>query len=183
MSDPEPRILTVDWAAHSTKGGIPHWAIHFVDQDGNSGGYRVQLSVLEWRAAEYGLTDVDEILDMVLHEFHLPDEPDRDDAAARVGYVTSTAPDAEPIILRNAPSTADALAAHRLRIAEAKRVTAHVRPPAKGRDPLDIIRAQHGITAAGVRAKREAVDIHRWQLLYGGLPVQPRSMALEVPRA
>lgn len=181
MSD--PRILTVDWTAESTKGGIPHWAVHFVDEDGVGGGYRIHKECLEWRAAEYGLTDVDEIIDMLLHEFHLPDEPGPDDAAVRVGYVTSTARDAEPVTLMTASSTVDALAAHRLRIAEAKRVTAQFRPPAKGRDPLDLIRANHGITAAGVRAKREMVDIHRWQLVYGGLPVQPRSMALEVPRA
>lgn len=181
MSD--PLILTVDAVGERLTRGVPRWTVHHVDQHGNGGGKVFPKEQLEWRAAEYGLTDVDEILDMILHEWHLPDFPDQDDAAARAGYVTSTAPDAEPIILRNAPSTADALAAHRLRIAEAKRVTAHVRPPAKGRDPLDLIRAQHGITAAGVRAKREAVDIHRWQLLYGGLPVQPRSMALEVPRA
>lgn len=183
MSDPEPRILTVDSVTESTKGGVNHWAIHWIDQDGNGGGLRMHKTLLEWRAAEYGLMDVDDVLDLALHEPHLPDEPDRDDVAARVGYVTSTSPDAEPIILRNAPSTADALAAHRLRIAEAKLVTAHVRPPAKGKDPLDIIRANHGITAAGVREKREAVDIHRWGLIYGRLPVQPRSMALEVPRA
>lgn len=183
MSDPEPRILTVDSVFESTKGGVDHWAVHWVDQDGNGSGYRMHKSLLEWRAAEYGLTDVDELLDIALHEPHLPDEPDRDDAAARVGYVTSTGRGAEPIILRNAPSTVDALAAHRLRVAEAKLVTAHVRPPVKGKDPLDVIRTQHGITAAGVRAKREAVDIHRWLLLYGALPVQPRSMALEVPRA
>jgi len=179
----EPRIHTVDWVAESVKGGVAHWAVHWVDQDGNIGGYRIHTSVPEWRAAEYGLADVDEILDIVLHEFHLPDEPGRDDAAARAGFVTSTRPDAEPVTLMNAASTGDALAAHRLRIAEAKRATAHVRPPATGKDPLDIIRTNHGITASGVRAKREAVDIHRWQLVYGGLPVQPRSMALEVPRA
>jgi hypothetical protein len=179
----DPRILTVDWAAESTKGGIPHWAVHFVDQDGTGGGYRIHREAFEWRAAEYGLTDIDEIIDMVLHEFHLPDEPDRDDAAARVGYVTSTGPSAEPVTLFNATSTPDALAAHRLRIAEAKRVTALFRPPVKGKDPLDAIRSRHGITAAGVRTKRELVDVHRWHLLYGDLPVQPRSMALEVPRA
>jgi hypothetical protein len=157
--------------------------VHHVDQYGNGGGKVFPKEMLEWRAAEYGLTDVDEILDMILHEWHLPDAPDREDAAARAGLVTSAQADAEPITLMNAASTPDALAAHRLRIAEAKLVTAHVRPPVKGKDPLDLIRTQHGITVAGVRAKREAVDIHRWQLVYGALPVQPRSMALEVPRA
>lgn len=179
----EPRILTVDWVSERLTRGAPRWVVHQVDQDGAGRSHVFTKDLLEWRAAEYGLTDADGLLDLILHEPHLPDFPDRDDAAVRVGYVTSAGRSAEPIILRNAPSTADALAAHRLRIAEAKLVTAHVRPPAKGKDPLDIIRIQHGITRAGVREKREAVDIHRWQLVYGDLPVQPRSMALEVPRA
>lgn len=179
----EPRILTVDWVSERLTRGEPRWVVHQVDQDGAGSSHVFTKDVPEWRAAEYGLTDVDEILDLILHEPHLPDFPDRDDAAARVGLVTSDRPDAEPVTLFNAASTPDALAAHRLRIAEAKRATAHVRPPAKGKDPLDLIRTQHGITVAGVREKREAVDVHRWQLVYGDLPVQPRSLALEVPRA
>lgn len=183
MSD--PRILTVDTVGERLTRGAPRWVVHHVDQDGNGGGYIFPKETLEWRAAEYGLTDVDEILDMILHELHLPDEPDKDDAAARAGMVTSNRPDAEPITLFNAASTADALAAHRLRIADAKQTRAHVRPPAKGKNPLDLIRAAHGITAAGMRAKREAVDVHRWQLVYGDLPVRPPSPSslLEVPRA
>ncbi|MGW0837559.1 hypothetical protein [Streptomyces prunicolor] len=181
MSD--PLILTVDAVGERLARGVPRWTVHHIDQYGNGGGKVFPKEQLEWRAAEYGLTDVDEILDMILHEWHLPDFPDRDDAAARVGLVTSVRADAEPITLMNAASTPDALAAHRLRIAEAKLVTAHVRPPSKGKDPLDIIRTQHGITAAGVREKREVVDIHRWLLVYGNFPAKPRSMALEVPRA
>lgn len=184
MSEPEPRVLTIDAVGERLTRGAPRWTVHHIDPDGNGGGYVFPKEQLEWRAAEYGLTDAGEILDMILHEFHLPDVPDRDDAAARVGLVTSDRPDAEPITLFNAASTPDALAAHRLRIAEAKRATAHVRPPAKGKDPLDIIRTQHGITAAGVRAKRMAVDIHRWGLVYGDLPVPNLlSTTPEVPRA
>jgi len=183
----DPRILTVDFVTERLTRGAPRWVVHHVDEDGNGGGYVFPKETLEWRAAEYGLTDVDEILDLILHEPHLPDEPDRDDAAARVGLVTSTRPDAEPITLFNAPSTAEALAAYRLRIADAKLSRAHVRPPAKGKDPLDVIRSQHGITAEGVRAKAELVDVHRWGLLYGGLPVPLPSLSssslLEVPRA
>jgi hypothetical protein len=181
----EPRIHTVDWVSDRLTGGDPRWVVHAVDQDGNGASHIFPKVTLEWRAAEYGITDVDEILDLILHEPHLPDAPDRDDAAARAGMVTSNRPDAEPITLFNAASTADALAAHRLRIADVKQVRAVVRPPAKDKDPLDAIRAAHGITPAGLRAKREAVDIHRWQLVYGDLPVRPPSPSslLEVPRA
>jgi hypothetical protein len=180
----EPRILTVDFVAERLNRGAPRWVVHHIDQDGNGSGYVFPKDTLEWRAAEYGLTDVDEILDMVLHEPHLPDEPDRDDAALRAGMVTSSRPDAEPITLFNATSTTDALTAHRLRIADAKATRAHIQPPGKGTDPLDVIRAQHGITPAGRRRKAELVDVHRWQLLYGDLPVPiPSSSSLEVPRA
>lgn len=183
----EPRIHTVDFVTERLNRGVPRWVVHRIDQDGNGGSYVFPKETMEWRAAEYGLDDVDEILDVILHEFHLPDEPDRDDAAARAGLVTSNLPDAEPITLFNAASTADALAAHRLRIADTKKVRAVVQAPAKGKNPLDVIRAAHGITAAGLRAKREAVDMHRWRLVYGDLPVRlpsPSSLSLlEVPRA
>jgi hypothetical protein len=175
----EPRIHTVDAVTERLTNGAPRWAVHHIDQDGNGGGYVFPQDTLEWRAAEYGLTDIDEILDIVLHEFHLPNAPDRDDAAARFGLVTSTEPDAEPITLFNATSTADALTAHRLRIADTKQTRARIDAPAKGRNPLDVIRARHGITTHGLRAKRETVDIHRWGLLYGALPIP----TLEAPRA
>lgn len=179
------RIYTVDSVTERLTRGVPRWAVHQIDQDDNGSGFVFPKDALEWRAAEYGLTDVEEILDMILHEPHLPDQPGRDDAALRAGLATSTRPDAEPITLFNAASTADALAAHRLRIADVKETRAHVRPPGKGKDPLDAIRAQHGIDPERMRAKREAVDAHRWQLVYGDLPVplvSPSSM-LEVPRA
>lgn len=183
----EPRALTVDWVSERLTRGAPHWVVHHVDEDGAGGGYVFPKDTLEWRAAEYGLTDVDEILDVILHEPWLTETQGPDDPAARVGLVTSTRPDAQPITLFNAASTADALAAHRLRIAEVQRIHAHVHPPAKGKSPLDAIRTQHGITTAGVRAKREVVDVHRWSLLYGALPVLPPSPSssslLEVPRA
>jgi hypothetical protein len=114
----------------------------------------------------------------------MPEQPDRDDAALRAGLVTSERPDAGPVTLFNAASTTDALAAHRLRITDIKQTHARVEPPAKGRNPLDVIRAAHGITAGGVRAKRELVDVQRWQMLHGGFPLPVRSSSLlEVPHA
>jgi hypothetical protein len=178
-------MYTVDFAELRASRGVLYWLVHKVAPNGGGHGHAFPPETLAWRAAEYGLDDVDEILDIILHEPYLPDEPDRDDAALRAGLVTSTRPDAEPITLFNAASTAEALAAHRLRIADVKETRAHVRPPGKGKDPLDAIRRAHGITAAGVRLKAELVDVHRWQLVYGGLPVplvSPSSM-LEVPRA
>jgi hypothetical protein len=183
----EPRILTVDFVTERLTRGAPRWLVHHIDQDGAGHSYVFPKSTLEWRAAEYGLSDVDEILDMVLHEPYLPDAPDRDDAALRVGLVTSAGREAEPITLFNAASTADARAAHSLRIADVKATRALV-SPTRGKNPLDAIRLNHGITTRGVRAKREQVDTTRWQLVYGALPVLPPplispSSMLEVSRA
>jgi hypothetical protein len=180
----EPSLYTIDWVGERLTRGVPRWVIHKVDEDGQGLGHIFAKDTLEWRAAEYGLDDVDELLDMVLHEPHLPDEPDRDDAALRAGFITSTRPGAEPITLFNAASTTDALAAHRLRIADVKKARARV-SPAKGRNPLDAIRSTPGITPVGLRAKRELVDTHRWRLVYGGLPVPvfASSSVLEVPGA
>lgn len=178
------RIHTVDSVGERLTRGAPRWTVHMTDQDGNGSGYVFPKIMLEWRAAEYGLTDIDEILDIVLHEPWMPEQPDRDDAALRAGLVTSIRADAEPVTLFNAASTTDALTAHRLRIADIKQAHAHVGPPAKGRNPLDVIRVNHGITADGLRAKREFVDVQRWQMLHGGFPLPVRSSSLlEVPRA
>ncbi|WP_338932893.1 hypothetical protein WEB32_31625 [Streptomyces netropsis] len=79
----------------------------------------------------------------------------------------------------SATSTAEARQAHRELIGRTKADYARVEPPAKGPDPLDIIRVRHGISPEGRRAKAEAVDTHRWKQLYGGLPVPVE----EVPHA
>lgn len=183
MSPDPVQIFTVDWVSERANSS-PCWLVHRTDQDGNGSAHVFPHDTLEWRAAEYGLTDVDEILDIVLHEPHLPEAPDRDDAALRAGLVTSTGPDAAAITLFNARSTGDALAAHRLRVADTKRTWAQVRSPGKGNDPLDAIRIRHGITTSGMRAKRELVDTHRWGLIYGGFPVSNLFTTVpEAPRA
>ncbi|MFD4596713.1 hypothetical protein ACFWPQ_01645 [Streptomyces sp. NPDC058464] len=163
------------------------WAVHHVDQDGSGGGHIFPAETVDWRAAEYGLTDIDEILDVILHEPHLPDIVDRDDAALRAGWVTSYTAGAEPITLFTASSTSDAYAAHRIRIDDTKETRVLVAAPGRGRNQLDVIR-RRGVDKASVRAKRELVDTHRWQLIYGALPVAPpplipASSTLEVPRA
>lgn len=155
--------------------GADCWIVDYLTGTGEKTRHVFPKTTMEWRAAEYGfgVSDVDELLDIVLHEPHIPDIADPDDAAARIGLVTSRARDAEPITLYNAANTDDARAALRARIADAKQSWARVKStPGKGQtDPLDVIRAAHGITPDSLRAKREAVDIHRWQLRYGTLPV------------
>lgn len=181
------RIHTIDFVTQRSGRQGARWCVHYIDQDSNGGGHVFPAETVDWRAAEYGLTDIDEILDVILHEPHLPDTVDRDDAALRAGWVTSYAAGAEPVTLFTAASTVDAYAAHRIRIDDTKVRRTLVTAPGKGRNPLDVIRRQ-GVDLASMRAKRELVDTHRWQLVYGALPVAPRplipsSSTLEVPRA
>jgi hypothetical protein len=66
-----------------------------------------------------------------------------------------------PTDLFNAPTIEHAREAHLARVEHGKRTRGRVRPPSKGPDPLDRIRAEHGVTPAGVAAKAREVDLHR----------------------
>jgi hypothetical protein len=152
-----------DAQATTTSQGTPIWMVSMRKPDGTLHCHTFPPAAIEWRMAEYGLDTVDEALDMVLHEPWAVDPLDplsaRDDPAARAGMTVLRAGGAgvEPIRLHNAPTIADARAAHRLRIADAKtRVT--VRPPQGKPDPLNAIRQQHGVTEAGLREKAALVD-------------------------
>lgn len=168
-----PKIFTIDFVTERLTRGVPRWAVHKIDEDGVGHGHIFPKDTLEWRAAEYGITDVEELLDIVLHEVHLPDV-DRDDVAARKGFVTSTSPDAEPIQLFNATSTTEACDVHRLRIAHVKETLALVGSASRSKNPLDAILLDHGVTPQGLRKKREKVDILRWSNVYGELPVSSK---------
>lgn len=173
----------IDFVGQRGSGTSHRWLVHHIGEDGHGHGYVFPAETVDWRAAEYGLTDIDEILDVIIHEPFLDETLTRDDAALRAGLVTSTLRTAEPITLFNAASTTDACAAHRLRIADVKQTRALIQP-GKGPNPLDVIRAR-GIDTSGVRAKREVVDVRRWQLLYRDMPVPlpSSSSLLEAPRA
>lgn len=175
-------VLTAE--ATATAQGTPIWMVSMRKPDGSIHCHTFPPSAIEWRMAEYGLTDVDEALDVILHEPYLPDGRGRDDAAVRVGLVTSTRPDAEAITLFNAASTADARAAHLARIADVKAARVRVAASGKGADPLDTVRRNHRVTPTGIREKRELVDVARWQAVYGALPValSPDRPLLRRPR-
>lgn len=146
------------------------WRIRMLKPDGTYHAHILPKNTLEWRAAEYGIDDVTELLDIALHERYAPPT---DAQAARIeGRTRDTGP-----TLFEADSTAAARAAHRARIARAKGERITVRNPKS--DPLAVIRQQHGIDPDRMRAKREAVDVHRWRMQHGGLPVEPK----EGPRA
>ena len=158
------------------------WYVAYEDSAGERHTHIFPKSTLEWRAAEYGLTDPAEILDMILHEPHTPDPRPRKVMRSLTSARASVELKAtvQPVTLYTATSTSEARAAHLDRIAAAKTSRARITNPPS--DPLAIIRTRHGITAEGVRAKRERVDVHRWNHLYGGLPVLANDTP-EVPRA
>lgn len=160
------RVRTVESAAATRVGDVDCWQV--ITRAKGDGGitHLFPKSTLEWRAAEYGIdpTDVDGLLDVVLHE-QLFDE----DTAVKAQHA-----------LQGARSTADARAGHLARIAALKE---QHRVAIEAGGPLDVIRARPGISPDGVRAKREAVDVHRWTQMYGGLPVPVLSSSQEVPRA
>lgn len=148
------------------------WAVLMTRPDGARHAYVFPKSTLEWRAAEYdfGPGDIDTLLDVVMHEqfVHSPGG-EIEDPAARQGMLspalessgTTRKGDLVPTDLFNAPTIQQAREAHLARIEHAKATRGRVRPPAKGPDPLDRIRTEHGITPAGIAAKARTVDLHR----------------------
>ncbi|MEU7240332.1 hypothetical protein [Streptomyces sparsogenes] len=158
---------TVTDVAEDADRGL--WQVTYTAPSGEVRHHLFPKATLEWRAAEYGLDDVDEILDIVLHEPHAPAEE-----SPALPSLLATEPKRVQLVPRvtlyTAESTAQARHAHRQQIADVKANHVRISPP-KGVDPLDHIRRNHGITADGLRAKREQVDTHRWKKLYGSLPV------------
>lgn len=174
-----------DAAITATAQGAQIWMVSARKPDGTIHAHAFPPAAIEWRMAEYGLDTVDDALDMVLHEPWATDPLDplqaRDDAAVRQGMVVR-APgpgvDYEPIRLHNADSIDDARTAHRIRIADAKtRVT--VKPPKGKPDPLDIIRARHGVTDEGLRQKAALVDATRRSHRGEAVPGDPTTQAMQ----
>jgi hypothetical protein len=162
-----PRIRAVESVEEQRHGDTECWHVVTRAGDGHGLTHVFPKATLEWRAAEYGLdpADTDTLLDVVLHEQL---------------FDTETA-EAAKSSLAGAASTADARQAHLARIAASKQQGDRIALDGKN-SPLNMIRARPGISADGVRMKRELVDVHRWNRLYGGLPV-PITDTLEVPRA
>lgn len=161
------RIRTVESVEEQRHGDTECWHVVTRASDGHGLTHVFPKAALEWRAAEYGISpaDTDTLLDAILHE-QLFDEETAEAAKNS---------------LAAAASTADARQAHLARIAASKQQGERITLDGKN-SPLDTIRARPGISADGVRVKRELVDTHRWNRLYGGLPV-PITDTLEVPRA
>jgi hypothetical protein len=138
----------------------PCWVVTLLKADGNTHDVLMPTVALEWRAAEYGIdpADVDTLLDVILHEPHIPMVDD----GSGLRYADN-GPD-----LLSADSTDDARAAHLARIKASP-----VRINVQGAKALDTIRNGHRPDAARIRAMREAVDTNRWVKKHGGLPLPP----------
>lgn len=169
-----PIEYTISDVAEDAERGL--WQITYQSKAGEVRNHLFPKATLEWRAAEYELDDVDEILDIIIHEPYVPAEQPAAPVSLIAAQAKPGAQAAARITLYTAESAAQARDAHRQLIANVKANHVLITPP-KGADPLDHIRRRHGITPDGLRAKREQVDTHRWKKLYGGLPVTDREVS------
>lgn len=148
------------------------WTVSYVDDETGT-GYSHSIPPLnrETLMAEYGLDDLAEAVDILLHDPHawawIGTLDPRDDPAVAEGWVTTDQPDAEAVTLFNARSTFDARGAHRARMQAVKETgTAVIN------DPGGLLQQMLDppIDTDRINAHAEHVDIFRWTLVYGGLP-------------
>ncbi|MFI5473217.1 hypothetical protein ACIA6D_23625 [Streptomyces cacaoi] len=117
---------------------------------------------LEWRATEYGIdpTDVDTLLDVILHEPHMQMA---DDGAG-------------PRFADDGPDVWTAETADAARTAHLARIkSCPVQIGVRGAKSLDAVRTGHRPDQARLRAMREVVDTTRWIKRHGGLPQPPKN--------
>jgi hypothetical protein len=172
-----------DVLAGEISPGVQGWLLITVRPGDVRYQHAIPQAAFEWRAAEYGLTDPAEILDVILHEPYqepaAPVLPQSVQAPPTKALAATKAQDRHGPTLQQATSTTAARDAHRSRIAAVKAERVRVTDPD---GLLPHIYRNHGMDPDRVRAKREAVDVQRWNRLYGGLPV-PIPSELEAPRA
>lgn len=155
------------------------WYVTYDRPDGSRHQHFFPPDTFAWRAAEYGLTDHTEILDVILHEALAP-HPKPAAPQPFGSHATHAAPAApDPPTLFQCASTREARNAHRQRITDIKTSIAAITPPGGGPNPLDTLLAAVTLDPDSVLQKTETVDIHRWETLYGALPTP----AEETPRA
>jgi hypothetical protein len=166
----------------TTVGIEPVW---YIDQIRRSDGLVIRgvypKSIIEWRAAEYGIDCTtpegrQDILDIVLHEHHL--EPI--DMVTMDRNLRGVRRKGDPVHLYNAPTQAEALIAYRLRVDEAKtRVTVNW-PKGETKKGITQPHALQGVvldhqpSQAGVEAKLAHVRDNR-----RGLGLEPITRKVE----
>lgn len=152
---------TVGQAVARQVSGTPCWEVSLVRPDGGTIIHLMPAAILDWRAAEFGIdpTDVETLLEVVLHEPHMPMT---DDAETGPRFADD-GPD-----LWTADNTVAARESHLARV-QACPVQIGVRNV----NALAAIRTGHRPDLEQVRAMREAVDTSRWLKKYGDLPAPP----------
>lgn len=168
--------LTLTTVEEYFHGSTECWRVTYLREDGTNHMHVFPKDTLEWRAAEYEIdpTDVDTLIDVVLHEPFLDPE---DKAVRKAGKLspalqnnkTIRKGEAEPTNLFNAPTIADAREAHLLRIQDAKANRVNISIP-KGADPRDEIRSNHPVNRSAMNQKKTMVAECR-RLLREGAPI------------
>ncbi|MYS15161.1 hypothetical protein [Streptomyces sp. SID4982] len=193
-----PSIYTVTAAGeYWPTPATPCWYVDMLKPDGSQHRHIFPKETLEWRAAEYGIdpTDIEQLLDIVLHEPFAPHPDDPVSGPDPVGLAgllspaivakgTVKAGDLVPTTLYTAVTTDAAREAHLLRITYSKQERVRVVSPKILKDPLDVIRRNHGVSADGVNRKARMVDEQRAVAQGRRAPTPSPSMpAPEVPDA
>lgn len=145
----------------TTGAGAEFWRVTMRRPDDEIVHHLFPKETLEWRAAEYGLDDPAEILDVILHSKFAEHDGKQ---------------------FYDAESTTEAKANYLAR-AERGRRAVHVIGPKGKPNPLAVIVERHGMDPARVQAKREDVDLRRWQRHGGHLPDPMRGAAARADRA
>jgi hypothetical protein len=126
----------------SPVGDTDCWRVLLEKPGGTAHQLTFPKATLTWRVAEYGIdpTDVDTLLDVVLHEPFMPD-PAVDDPPAAAAIRTRIGGVTVPTTLATARTRDDARTAHLARIAHTKaHIVCVTSEPVAGVDPLDAIR-------------------------------------------
>lgn len=170
-----PEKWTIQEATVKQVGNSQCWRVRMLKADGKPHLHTMPAATLDWRAAEYGIdpSDVDALLEIVLHEPFLAMADDSEDHHPRYADDGPT--------LWDADNTTTAREAHLARVKNSP-----VRINVRNVPALDVIRNGHRPDPDRLRAMRELVDTHRWINRYGDLPARPKptpKAALEVPRA
>lgn len=170
------------------------WHVRMTRPGGRDHVHMFPADTLAWRAAEYGIDPADkaQLLDIVLHEPHIPAAETATRPAERV-VIRATADGVEetaqtlkaraeePVTLWNAPDIPAARTAHLERIARAKervRVGPAKAPPGAARlakeraDPLDVIRQRTVINPQDVEARQRMVHQARERARQPPTPMQ-----------
>lgn len=144
-----PKKMTVESAQPDIIGETEVWRVLIRNAAGSDGVTHIfPKHTLDWRAAEYGIdpADVDTLLDVILHEPHMPE---------------ADGPD-----LWTADNTGHARVAHLARVEGCP-----VRIDVRAAKALAPVRTGHRPDAEQIRRMREQVDTTRWLKKYGDLPI------------